>query len=172
MIYEKDTIMFVVGVDKYSSIPPDGFPNRFAVLTWFNRDGSVPPWPLLRGAITQISNHLGADSVVAEYWRRNRKGLLKGRWEETKVREITWRNLMKSPTKTLINEGDFPDRIRFLKGDTVLLHEESERWDLVGGPYPYHDSCTLSFFSKTDISDKLRAIFIEQCSLLNIAVYE
>ena len=164
--------MFVMGVDKYSSIPPDGFPNRFAVLTWFGCDGSVPPWSLAREAIPQISNHVGADSVVGEYWRRSRKGLLKAKWEETKIREILWKDLMKRPTKTLIDEEDFPDRLRFLKGDTVLLHEESERWDLVGGPSPYHDSCTLSFFSGIDISDKLRAIFIEECSRLNIAVHE
>jgi hypothetical protein len=42
MIFEKDTIMFVKGGDKHSSAPPDGFPNRFAILTWFDCNGSVP----------------------------------------------------------------------------------------------------------------------------------
>ena len=172
MIYEKDTIMFVKGLDKYSSIPPDGFPNRFAVLTWFDCDGSVPPWSLAKAVIPQISNHVGAESVVAEYWLRNRKGFLKAKWEDTKIREIPWKDLMKRPTKTLVYEEDFPDRLRFLKGDTVLLHEESERWDLAGGPSPYHDSCTLSFFSINDISDELRTILIEECSRLNIEAHE
>jgi hypothetical protein len=123
-------------------------------------------------AIPQISNHVGADYVIAEYWRRNRTGFFKVKWEETKIREIPWKDLIKRPTKNLIDEEDFPDRFRFFKGDTVLLHEESERWDLVGGPFPYHDSCTLSFFSTNDISDKLQAIFIEQCSRLNIDVHK
>ncbi len=164
--------MFVTGVDKYSAIPPDGFLNRFAVLTWFDCDGSVPPWSLARTVIPEISNHVGADSVVAEYWCRNRKGFLKMRVEESKIREILWKDLMTRSIETLISEEDFPDRLRFLKADTVLLHAESERWDFVGGPAPYHDSCTLSFFSTNDISNELRAIFIEECSRLNIAVHD
>jgi hypothetical protein len=45
-------------------------------------------------------------------------------------------------------------------------------WSLVGGPSPYHDSVTVSFFSSTPIYERLHSIFVEEAAKLGVSVGE
>jgi hypothetical protein len=48
-----------------------------------------------------------------------------------------------------------PDGIELFLGTRILAFLETEFWSLVGGPSPYHDSYTFSFYTAEDYSDKL-----------------
>lgn len=153
-------IEFRVGVDDVGAKPPTGFPHRFAVLTWIDCDGDgAMPWSLLRGCIPAVAREINADAVLTEFWAREKKLFQKS--VITKVSECTWEELMKNSDEILQEHQDFPDRFRFERSGQVVLLAESERWDLVGGPMPYHDSVTLSFFSAKDLSSELKKIFSE-----------
>jgi hypothetical protein len=166
------SIAFVKGVDKHGAKPPDGFPYRFAVLTWFERDGGMAdPWALLRVAIPRIAALVQADSVMAEFWERHRTGILFRKWEETKVVEVAWEALMHSSDEAL-DEQTFPSRFRFCCHGRPVLVTASEMWCLAGGPSPYHDSVTISFFSTTPMHDSLRGIFVEEASKIGVSVQE
>lgn len=158
-------IGFIGGLDSHSASPPDGFPFRWAALTWYGSDeGSVDPWPLMRAVVPRIATALGADRVIAEQWRRERKGLLQ-KWKDEKIGEVDWKELMKQSDAEL-EQNEFPSRMCFMKGETPVLCEESEMWSLVGGPAPYHDSVTLSFFSAMETGDTLQPIFEEEAGKL------
>ncbi len=172
-MYERDTIKFASDEGKWSSGPPHkDFPTRFAVLTWFDDDGSVPPWYLAKAVLATISELIGADDIIAEYWSRESKGFFTKEIVKSKIKEMPWVELTKMPNDRLNEDGDFPDRFRFHDGVEIILYVESERWDLVGGPAPYHDSCTLSFYSKNDLSRQLRRLFTEACENLNVCIDE
>jgi hypothetical protein len=165
-------IAFVRGVDKHGAIPPGGFPCRLAVLTWFERAGdAIEPWPLMRAAIPRISTLVGADAVIAEYWERRRQGILLRTHAEKKIREVAWASLLHSSNDALLEE-DFPSRFRFLRSGQAVLHGEAEMWSLIGGPSPYHDSVTVSFFSSTPIDESLRTIFVEEAEKLGVSIGE
>jgi len=163
-------IAFVNGVDRHGAKPPKGFPNRFAVLTWFEHMGGMAdPWPLLRLAFPQIGILVGSDSVMTEYWLRRRKGILFRRFEDTKIVEVAWDGLMHSDNETLL-EQTFPDRFRFLDHGREVLVAQSEMWSLGGGPTPYHDSVTISFFSCVPMHDQLQKIFTDVAATLGASV--
>ena len=49
-------IAFVRGTDRYGALPPEGFPYRFAVLTWLDQAGNqVNPWDLAARAFYEVS---------------------------------------------------------------------------------------------------------------------
>ena len=78
---------------------------------------------------------------------------------ERKITKSTlWTELMKSDDDTLHNE-EFPHGLKFMKNGEALLIEESEMWNKIGGPAPYHDSVTLSFFSAEPMDQELYTIF-------------
>jgi hypothetical protein len=163
------TIRFLRGIDRYGAQPPEGLPFRWAVLAWFENDGGfMDPWPLLRGALREVMAAVRADSAVAEYWQRLRKGILR-RIQDVKVSEVSVETLLNRTDEDLVNE-EFPSRIRFMCGDRVVLYEESEMWSHVGGPSPYHDSVTLSFFTARDISTDLEAIFTNLAHTMGVKI--
>jgi hypothetical protein len=43
---------------------------------------------------------------------------------------------------------------------------------MVGGPSPYHDSVTVSFFSTVAMDEALRTIFIEEAGKLALSIGE
>ena len=166
------SIAFVSGVDRHGAKPPKGFPHRFAVLTWFEHDGGIAdPWSLFREAIPRIGALVNADFVMAEYWHSQSTGILFRRDEDLLVAEVAWEGLMHSSNEDL-NLQTFPSRIRFNTGDHTTLIGETERWSMVGGPTPYHDSVTVSFFSATPMSDKIQSVFTIEAANLAILIGE
>jgi hypothetical protein len=163
-------IDFISGVDASGAQPPADLPFRWAALTWFEVDnGTAEPWALMRGAVPWIAALVNADSITAEYWFRKRKGILPRRWVENKVGETPWNDLMTKSDRGLLNV-EFPSRIVFSKTERIVLAEEMEFWSLIGGPSPYHDSVTLSFFSATDLNETLESIFTDEARKLGVEV--
>jgi len=152
-------ISFVVGVDAAGSRPPDGFVHRFAVLTWITIEGgSAEPWQLLRLVIPGVMRLVGSDAAVAEFWHRRRS--LFRRWRAAKVGEAPLLPYLDRSARDLhLEEVAFPDRARFERRGEVVLWMETEFWSAAGGPAPYHDSVTLSFFSGADVSEDLEDLF-------------
>jgi hypothetical protein len=168
---DQNCISFVKGVEKDGAQPPRGFPYRFAVLTWFScGPDSAAPWPLLRFATSRITKLVDADAVVGEMWkRRSWPGAFT---QAKKIREaplLEW--LMKSDDK-LYEEADFPSKLRFERRGEVVLWMESEMWNQVGGPLPYHDSVTLSFFSKCDLAKELEELFRAEATRVGVRIEE
>lgn len=60
-----------------------------------------------------------------------------------------------------------PKRIRYSISGRASCHEETEFWVLCGGPPPYHDSYTFSFFTACDMSDSLAWACRVACSGVN-----
>jgi hypothetical protein len=163
-------IGFVRGVDDHGASPPAGFPYRFAVLTWLENEREMgDPWLLMRSAFPRTAALVGGDSIVAEYWERHRRTVLFWEWKERKVREVSWESLMERTEEALLDE-EFPSRLRFLCGGRTVLHAESEMWNLVGGPSPFHDSVTVSFFSACAIDEALQGIFTEEAAKHGLSV--
>ena len=71
-----------------------------------------------------------------------------------------------------LQEQTFPSRFRFFCHGRVVLVAESEMWSLVGGPSPYHDSVTISFFSAVPMHEEFRRIFAEEAAKLGASVGE
>ena len=163
-------IAFKIGLDDYASTPPKGFENRFAVLTWFE-DGpdQADPWPLVRLTIPKISQLIGAESVIAEYFKEEKVGFLWFKSERKIAKSISWGELMKADDHALHHE-EFPHGLKFIKINETLLIEESEMWNKIGGPAPYHDSLTLSFFSADPIDKELYAIFCEAAKQIGVEI--
>lgn len=165
-------IAFVNGVDRRGAKPPKNFPCRFAVLTWFaHDDGVADPWPLFRATIPRVGALVDADSIMAEYWHSRSTGILFRRFEETLVAEVAWAGLMHVDDEAL-NQQTFPHRIRFSADDKTRLIAVTEPWNMVGGPPPYHDSVTVSFFSDVQLNQEIQDIFTQEASKLNIPIQE
>jgi len=163
-------ISFVCGVDRHGARPPRDLPHRFAVLTWFDNDhGMADPWSLFRAAIPRIAAITGAERIMAEYWRGQQSRSLFRKSEEHCVAEVAWLGLMHSSDEELSHQT-FPSRIRFSTNGLTQLLAVTEPWYLVGGPTPYHDSVTVSFFSAIRIDDHIREVFTDEAEKLTIAI--
>lgn len=57
-----------------------------------------------------------------------------------------------------------PARIDMYKSGQLVGVVETELWAMVGGPSPYHDSYTLSFYTHGDRSPELRRVSETACS--------
>ena len=139
-------IAFVCGVDKNGTQPPAGFPNRFAVLTWFEYEREMAdPWLLFRSAIPRIAALVGAKKVMAEYWQQTMRLYVK------KVFQIGCAFWTKNRWLSI--------QCRSLGG-------------MVGGPRPYHDSLTISFFTATPLQEARHCIFVEEAGKLGVSMQE
>lgn len=127
------------------------------------------PWSLFREVIPRVGALVNTDSIMAEYWHRHSTGIVFRRTEEILVAEVAWEGLMHSSNEEL-NLQTFPSRIRFITDGHTTLLAETERWSMVGGPTPYHDSVTISFFSATPMSEKLQNIFTDEAIKLGILI--
>ncbi len=163
-----DLIDILKEKDEWTHSPPPGHTFQISVLTWIGRDdGSADPWALARLAVPQLAELAEADRVTAEYWSRKHRGLFRSRQEEL-FHSLNWSDLMSRSDAELEKDGEFPHRIRFEQAGTVVLLEQTEFWNLAGGPMPYHDSVALSFFSSMDLQSKIEEIFLEACRSLGI----
>ena len=165
-------IAFKNGLDALGSKPPKGFDSRFAVLTWFEKGpDQADPWPLVRLAIPLICQLIKAESVIAEYYEDKKAGVLWLKKERRIKKSIPWTELMESDDHELHHE-EFPHGLKFLKNWETLLIEESEMWNKIGGPTPYHDSLTLSFFSADPMDQELYTIFCDAATTLGVEIEE
>jgi hypothetical protein len=67
-------------------------------------------------------------------------------------------------------DRDPPDRIDLSKDDQLVAIVETEWWALCGGPSPYHDSYTFSFYTGEDRSDELRRISETVCTQIGARI--
>ena len=65
-----------------------------------------------------------------------------------------------------------PQRIFFRKNDTLTCIEETEFWVLCGGPAPYSDSYTASFYTKDDMTDTFDAACAAVCLDMGAVIRE
>lgn len=56
-----------------------------------------------------------------------------------------------------------PQRIFYWKRNSCVCIEETEFWALCGGPAPYHDSYTFSFYVRDDLSESFEAACAIAC---------
>ena len=68
----------------------------------------------------------------------------------------------------LEKNDEFPNRIVFTRDGTLMLLEQTEFWNVAGGPAPYHDSVTLSFFSELEIQSQIEEIVLDTCRTVGI----
>lgn len=153
-----DQVQFVHGVDRHGAPPPEGFPHRFAVLTWCTRDGEgAEPWTLLRAAVPEIARLVGADAVIAETWQLQRRFLRPAR--PVKTGDLPWADVIAPSDAELHAQATLPTKLRFVRNGAAVLWLETRNWHAVGGPAPYHDGCELSFFSPEDRAAELEQLF-------------
>jgi hypothetical protein len=69
-------------------------------------------------------------------------------------------------------ESEPPRRIEFLKGNHLSCVEETEFWNLVGGPQPYSDSYTASFYTSTDMSTEFTRACQQTCGTADVTIVE
>lgn len=163
-----DLIQIVKEADEWTHSPPPGHKFQISILAWIEGDGgSVEPWALARLAVPRLAELVQADRVFAEYWIRKHRGLLR-RWHEELAHSRSWSDLMSRGDAELERDGEFPHRISFERDGALVLLERTEFWNTVGGPMPYHDSVSLSFFSGLDIQSEIEDIFLAACGSLGI----
>ena len=56
-----------------------------------------------------------------------------------------------------------PDRMSFRRRGLLTCLEETEFWSRFGGPQPYSDSYTLSFYTRDDLGGPLESACAEAC---------
>src|SRR5262245_59170914 len=57
-------------------------------------------------------------------------------------------------------ECDAPNKISYYKNSRLICEEETEFWNRVGGPFPYHDSYTFAFYTVEDRFNE----FVSRCA--------
>lgn len=121
-----------------------GFTHRFALVQSTHAAGHadmvVAAGPLLALLDALDLRH---DLPGALYWDEAR------RRRTTRAAVGTHYRLQPPAEHEILAAGEWRERDQL----TVLLC--SEQWLAVGGPEPYHDSITYSFYSATDLSDSL-----------------
>ena len=53
------------------------------------------------------------------------------------------------------SDADIPEHATWTRDQLIIARGFSERWDLVGGPALYHDSCTFSIFSAAPLPESV-----------------
>lgn len=73
---------------------------------------------------------------------------------------------LKSYMESLPAEDRMPPKmIRFLVGGETVAIEETEFWALCGGPSPYHDSWTFSFYTKERLNQAFEVACERACGV-------
>lgn len=63
-----------------------------------------------------------------------------------------------------------PPRIRFSNGQDIVCLEESEFWNECGGPFPYSDSYTMSFYTRRVMAKEFQAACERVCDQLGAEI--
>ncbi len=67
-------------------------------------------------------------------------------------------------------EREPPERIQLSRRGQLAGMVDTEFWTMVGGPSPYHDSYTLSFYTDQDRSATLRRVSETACSEIGAVI--
>ncbi len=126
--------------------PPVGLPRIGACLTWI--DG-IEPWRFAEELLSRIPA-VAPFSIFLD--RQDR--LLLG-YREREIGREPFGDTVARARKA--NDTGFPERIELRCADRLVCSVESEFWHRVGGPSPYHDSVTLSFYSR-ELTPELVAV--------------
>ena len=156
-----DTVRILRDQDEWTPPAPSGLTFQLSLLTWIECDGgSADPWALARLAVPRLAELVQADRVVAEYWHRTPRGVLRPSREKLHRRR-DWADLMKQSDLELEQTGEFPHRLVFSSASKPVLLVITEFWNRVGGPAPYHDSVALFFFSDVDRRHQIECIIMD-----------
>jgi hypothetical protein len=148
---DKRMVKLVRGyVQNIDHLPRDlkdlGLIHRFAVVQDTYRPGDADPYidmslyETVVNTVYRVTDATGIDIQLED------KAEVESDLNDFKnrVRQIT-----KAP-----NPEPFP-RINLRQGMSAIAVIECVPWWRVGGKEPYHDSCTLSIFTRSDLSDRL-----------------
>jgi len=149
-------ISFLRGGESLWAPPPHGLARVCACLTWFDDDeGSAAPWSFLEALANKLVQALpGPASPHAIFLERKRSSLFSHYREKvvsTEPLSITIARWRGDPATA------FPDRMEFRSDKGPGCVVEIEFWNTGGGPSPYHDSVTLSFYGNGLSSDLVLA---------------
>ncbi len=153
MAPQLNTVLFLKNGSSLWSPPPLGWPRICACLTWFDdATGAIEPWAFFEDLwINLVMGITFPLSPVAFFLKRTRARFLSNYHESV----IAIEPLPLALNRWRINpEASFPDRIELRSNERPICIVESEFWNQAGGPAPYHDSVTLSFYS-TEVSPVL-----------------
>lgn len=158
-------IHIVRGYHRYTSTPEQAvqnhLENRFAVI--LDPFQPIPEeWDfdveLLLAILTAISSVIDCDAFIAEIN------------DDTQFHSLAeycdWFHAMPVDMK------EMPRRIQYWKKGKLVCFEETEFWALCGGPAPYHDSYTLSFYTATNPANAFQAACLAACRKINGRVGE
>ena len=56
---------------------------------------------------------------------------------------------------SVAREREAPQKISYYKNSSLVCEEQTEFWNLIGGPFPYHDSYAFCFYSAEDCFEQL-----------------
>jgi len=142
-------IDFVLGFHPISPTPPPealaaGLVNRVAaVLSSFRASSpdqffDAALWCACLDAVSAVTGSTNGE-LIAEQRRSLLDRLLRRHPERVQ-------GSLKDARAILRQATDPSDKVRWYSGPFLVAVGVAERWDLVGGPLPYHDSYTLSCF--------------------------
>jgi hypothetical protein len=145
------TFAVVLGYHECSYPPPRaydaGLTKRFAVIFDTNRRDRGYAYfdaDLFTGVLKAICQAIPHDSVKIE--------MVAGR-DIHSFHELSDWYLTQTE-----DDRDPPIRIILFRGSPLAAYAETESWAESGGPSPYHDSYTLSFYTREDRTDEFRCI--------------
>lgn len=145
------TFAIVVGYHDCSYPPPQaydaGLTTRFAVVfDNYRRDTADMTFDieLFNRILEAICQAIPHDSLTIEMGEGQRFSSI-GDWS-------AWYSAQSE------DERDVPAKIYLFHGGRLAAHAEMEQWALVGGPVPYHDSYTLSFYTAESRAEEFEAI--------------
>ncbi len=65
-------------------------------------------------------------------------------------------------------EREAPQKISYYKNSSLVCEEQTEFWNLIGGPFPYHDSYAFCFYSAEDCFERFASRCLIVCEQLGI----
>jgi hypothetical protein len=143
---EKTDITFVDGFDDWYTVPPAvksaGLSHRFAVIQDTYRSDSVGMyfdealWRRLIDFALHFSPGSYLTAIVGE-------------------RAFDWISFISDWENSTASNREPPAYVQVFADGKFVLCMATEYWTRVGGPMPYHDSYTYSFFSAEDLSRRI-----------------
>jgi hypothetical protein len=156
-------LALVSGYHKHSYPPPEaydaGLRRRFAiVLDTYRQDyeGIYFDTELFLGLVTEVFRTIPHDRMAITMWEGNAFDSVEA--------------LAQSYCGMAQDDRDPPARVRLFRGADMVCLVETEFWAYCGGPWPYHDSYTVSLYTAEDRSPELRAVCEDLCSRLGTQV--
>lgn len=74
---------------------------------------------------------------------------------DDKYRTVSLDTIIGSYFDLFDDDRDYPDRLEFRYGHALVCLMEIEKWAMVGGPAPYHDSYTIALYTPEQLESKV-----------------